>query len=99
MHPTLAADLSVLLSINAGCAVQVVQEFVGYTTSTWSVTAYILLTAFSGGLIWVLSYFFPQVLTWTMHKSPLRHAQYVQAQVTILQLRQEQLHLESSAEG
>ncbi|DBA96365.1 TPA: hypothetical protein ACH3X3_002538 [Trebouxia sp. C0006] len=59
----------------------VVQEFVGYTTSTWSFTVYILLTAFSGGLIWIFGHFFPQVLTWTLHKSPLRQAQYVQAKL------------------
>jgi hypothetical protein len=98
-HPILAANLSGFLPINVVYAMQVVQEFVGYTTSTWSFTAYILLTAFSGGLIWIFGYFFPQVLTWTMHKSPLGQAQYVQAKVTILQPNQEQLNIESSAEG
>ncbi len=78
---------------------QVVQEFVAYTTSTWSFTAYILLTAFSGGLIWIFGYFYPQVLTWPMHKCPLGQAQYVQAKVTILQPSQEQLDLKASAEG
>ena len=91
MHPIFVANLSDFLSINVEYAMQIVQEFVGYTTNTWSFTAYILLTAFSGGLVWIFGYFFPQVLTWTMHKSPLGQAQYVQAKVTTLLSSQEQL--------
>lgn len=59
-----------------------VQEFTGYTTNAWAMAAYTLLVALTGGLAWVLGRYFPQTVVWTMTKSSLAQAQYVQAKVT-----------------
>ncbi len=58
------------------------QEFTGYTTNAWAFAAYLLLTVLTGGLLWVIGHYFPQIVTCTMSKSSLGEAQYVQAKVT-----------------
>ena len=61
--------------------VQVVHEFVGYTTSAWAMAAYRILVVLTGGFIWMLGQYIPQTTLWTMQQCPLSKAEYVHAKV------------------
>ncbi len=61
--------------------VQVVREFVGYTSVWWAQVLYITLVLLSLGLIWVLGLYNISAKLWRFRKCTLRKANFVSVQV------------------
>ena len=63
---------------------QVVRDFVGYTSVWWAQALYRVLTLLSLGLVWVLGQQYVNARLWTLRKCPLGTAEFVYVQVQTL---------------
>ncbi|KAL0045435.1 hypothetical protein WJX82_006584 [Trebouxia sp. C0006] len=72
-----------LLKRSAGSAsnTQVVQEFVGYSSSTLARSVYIVVCVLTGGLGWLICQYIPHSSLWTMHPCSMSKAQSVLAKL------------------
>ena len=60
---------------------QVVHEYVGYTTKGWAVAIWKLLAILTGGLTWVIARYSPRSYLWTLRRCPLSKATHVHVKV------------------
>ncbi len=77
------ARQSLLIAKHCIYCLQVVQEFVGFSTRPWARCVYLVACVFSCGLLWLLPHYIPQTRLWMMYQCPLSKAQYIQAKVFV----------------
>ncbi len=61
---------------------QMVHEFVGYTSKGWATALYRVLIALTGGTLLLFSHYSPTYSLWTMRRCTLSKAEYVHVKVT-----------------
>ena len=69
--------------VACACVVQVVQQFVGYSTTWWAELLYRLLILLTAGLVWVLCQYHIKMRLWTKRQCPLSTADCIYVQVGV----------------